>query len=129
MVSAPSIFIASSWSLVVSSVGVTCAVVSSMSSARRTSPSSHETGGGAAFEAFDPPPPSPPATESVGILRYVSSASSSASASWSAALFACRGSVTRSPHPPARNPPALPLAAAATETRSTIVDGMPRLER
>ena len=58
----PGSFIASSWSLVVSSSGVTCAVASSIKRADATSPSSHDTGGSAAIRR-------PPATDNVGIFR------------------------------------------------------------
>lgn len=65
----------------------------------------------------------------VGILRYEVTPSVPASSSCIAKPTSCMRTVGPLPQPPAKNPPALPLAAAATVARSTTTDLMPRSAR
>mmetsp|Transcript_82620 Transcript_82620/g.221521 ORF Transcript_82620/g.221521 Transcript_82620/m.221521 type:complete len:236 (+) Transcript_82620:172-879(+) len=110
----------------VSSRGVTCAVAVSITEAFVISPSSQETGG----TGLEPRRGVPPCTLRVWILRndLIPRSLANSSCIRNDTLWSCSVSEP-SPQPPARKPPAFPLAAAPILVRSTTVDGTPRFAR
>mmetsp|Transcript_50407 Transcript_50407/g.119894 ORF Transcript_50407/g.119894 Transcript_50407/m.119894 type:complete len:263 (+) Transcript_50407:648-1436(+) len=112
----------------VSSKGVVWAVSVAMRLAFDTPWSSHVGTSPFSIPAWTLLERFPPETLSVGSLRQPFSPKSFANCSCMSNETSCSCRVGPEPHPRARNPPAFPDAAAATDARSTTVALTPRRE-